>query len=305
MPKASFFPDADQEKPWRKSIMHILVIGSNGQLGSDVMRLAPQFGHIVSGVDVPDIDITSVASVAAVFAANTPDAVINCAAYTAVDACETAETIAYKINALGVRNLANACTRAKAMLVHYSTDYVFDGTARSPLVETDKVNPQSAYGRTKLAGEQMLAEACENHLIFRIAWLYGTNGVNFVKTIRSVAQKNRDAKKPLRVVNDQWGTPTYTRQVVRQTLRAMESKERGIFHSTNEGACTWFDFAKVIVDRAGIAVDVEPCTTAEFPRPAPRPAYSVLENRRLKELGLHCMDGWQAAFNEFLMDETA
>jgi dTDP-4-dehydrorhamnose reductase len=214
--------------------------------------------------------------------------IINCAAYTAVDACETDRDRAFAVNADGAGLLACSARAHDCSFVHFSTDYVFDGTKTGPYIESDPANPVSVYGKSKLEGELLVRNNCKQSFIFRIAWLYGTGGSNFVKTIRNVARKNAAA---------------YTADVCRQTLRMIETPHFGLYHSTSEGECSWFDFASEIVRCAGIPAQVQPCTTAEFPRPAPRPANSVLENGGLKRLGLNFMPHWKEAFAAFLRDE--
>jgi dTDP-4-dehydrorhamnose reductase len=285
--------------------MRLLVIGCNGQLGGDFMVTASAAGHDVAGVDYPQIDITDPGSVQRAIESARPEMIINCAAYTAVDACETDEQRAFAVNAAGVRNIAEAAQACGASVAHVSTDYVFDGTKPGPYVESDPPNPKSAYGRTKLAGEEALMRHHERHFIFRIAWLYGIRGANFVKTIRRVAADKARQGEALKVVNDQRGTPTWTVEVCRQILRAIGTRHFGLFHCTAEGECTWYDFARRIVESAGIPVRIVPCATREFPRPAPRPANSVLENARLKTLGLNSMKEWRAAFAEFLEAENS
>ncbi|MCU0608944.1 MAG: dTDP-4-dehydrorhamnose reductase [Chitinispirillaceae bacterium] len=283
--------------------MRILVAGSNGMLGTDMTALARAAGHDVIGLDFPDIDITHSDSIRRHCDAIKPDAIINCAAYTAVDACETNEAIAYSVNTEGVGNLAQCAQEAGCTLVHISTDYVFDGTKRSPYIESDQTNPASIYGKSKLEGEKLVIKHCSRYFILRIAWLYGLHGNNFVRTIRTIAAKNSSGDKPLRVVSDQRGTPTYTVDVCRQTLRLLTTDHFGLYHATNEGSCSWYNFASAIVAAAGIPVRVEPCSTTEFPRPAPRPANSVLENAGLKKLGLNIMQEWSVAWQEFLKSE--
>jgi len=285
--------------------MRILVIGSNGQLGRDMTALCCGEGHAVEAVDVPVIDITDAGATDVIVQNARPDIIINCAAYTAVDAAETNESAAFAVNAAGTANIARAAARCGAAMVHFSTDYVFDGTAARPYVETDEPRPVSVYGKSKLAGERMLAEVLHRHFILRIAWLYGMHGGNFVKTIRDAAVRKKKAGQPLRVVNDQIGSPTHTIDVCRQTLTLIATGAFGLYHATSEGCCTWYDFAQAIVAAAGIDVQVEPCSTAEFPRPAPRPAAAVLENQALKKLGINRMPQWQDGFAEFLRREKA
>jgi dTDP-4-dehydrorhamnose reductase len=284
--------------------LNIFVIGCNGQLGQDMMIALHKTTHSAQGLDFPNIDITKSDSVQDAFNIYKPDIVINCAAHALVDACETEAEKAYAINSTGVKNIALAAKITGAKVVHISTDYVFDGKKTTPYIETDATNPQSVYGKSKLAGEQELAANYERYFTFRIAWLYGTRGNNFLKTIRSIAEKRAASNEPLKVVNDQFGTPTYTVHVCQQILKVMETEHFGIYHSTSEGQCSWFDFASAIIKAYTIPVTVLPCTTKEFPRPAPRPAYSVLENQTLKQLGLNIMPQWEAGLREYMEEES-
>jgi dTDP-4-dehydrorhamnose reductase len=287
--------------------MKLLIIGSNGQLGSDFVKLSESDPrHSVVPVDCPQIDIRDKSSVESVVNGYAPDAIVNCAAFTAVDDCETNGEAAFALNARACENLALAAKARSAPLIHISTDYVFDGAAASPYTEDCPTNPQTVYGKSKLRGEEIITDIYGGgSMLFRIAWLYGANGANFVKTVRRAALSCRRENKPLRVVNDQFGTPTWTVSVCRQILSVIDRGERGVFHATCEGACTWFDFAKEIVAACGTGAEVLPCTTEEFPRPAPRPRYSVLENARLKAMGANIMPGWREAFSEFLSTERA
>jgi len=287
--------------------MKLMIIGSNGQLGSDFVKIAEAHKrHTVVPVDYPQIDIRDKSSVESVVNISDPDIVINCAAFTAVDDCETNQETAFALNADACGNLALAAKARSSVLIHISTDYVFDGTASSPYTEDSVANPQTAYGKSKLRGEEIITELYgDGSMIFRIAWLYGAGGKNFVKTIRRAALSCSKENKPLKVVNDQFGTPTWTVSVCRQILSVIDKGERGIFHATSEGACSWYDFAKEIIAAYGINADVlTPCTTEayskDFPRSAKRPRYSVLENARLKALNANIMPEWREAFREFL-----
>jgi dTDP-4-dehydrorhamnose reductase len=282
---------------------NVLVIGHLGQLGQDMVLEAAGQGFSAAGEDFPAVDITRLDSVKNAAARHNPGVIINCAAYTAVDLCETEPAKASAVNADGVQNLALAARECGAKLVHISTDYVFDGTKKSPYVESDSPNPLSVYGKSKLEGEKLLAETYDRHFIVRVAWLYGTRGNNFLKTIRGRARKCAASGEPLKVVKDQIGTPTYTMHVCRQLLSLMHTEHFGLYHCTNEGSCSWYDFAGAIVKAYGIKAHVVPCTTAEFPRPAPRPANSVLENERLKKLGLNIMPQWEKGLEEYLEEE--
>jgi dTDP-4-dehydrorhamnose reductase len=264
-----------------------------------MVALAREDGHQVSALDYPDIDIRDEGAIAHSIKSTGAQLIINCAAYTAVDKCQSEQDAATALNATAPGLLARQAQRAGARLVHISTDYVFDGTASVPYTEADTPRPNSVYGQTKLAGEQQVAALCEQHLIVRIAWLYGANGSNFVKTILRAAQTNRANGMPLRVVNDQVGSPTCTLDVCRQILVLLRHSQNGVFHCTAEGQCSWFDFTRLILQEAGLDTQLLPCTTAEFPRPAPRPAFSVLENSRLKQLGLNLMPAWDAGYTRF------
>lgn len=281
----------------------ILVIGCNGQLGQDMVLTFQSLDHQVLGLDFPEIDITQAAKLEEALNETHPDLVINCAAYTAVDACEENREKAYAANATGAGNLAIATKRIGASIVHISTDYVFDGSKAGAYVETDTPNPQSVYGQSKLEGERLVVSGNPKHFVLRIAWLYGNRGNNFAKTIRQVATRKAEEKSSMKVVDDQIGSPTYTMEVCRQAVTLFEAEKFGLYHATAEGQCSWYDFAREIIASYGINVELLPCTTDEFPRAAPRPANSVLENQRLKQGGLNVMKPWQEAFKEYLQEQ--
>jgi dTDP-4-dehydrorhamnose reductase len=285
--------------------MRLAVIGSAGQLGTDMIAIGEAARHTVVGLDIPAIDITDRKSTIERIGKLAPDAIINTAAFTAVDACEQKRDVAFAVNADGAGNVAAAAAACDAPVVHISTDYVFDGTGARPYVESDQPHPVSVYGQSKHEGELAVARETDRHWIVRIAWLYGQHGTNFVKTIRTVAARKAAAGEDLPVVNDQRGSPTWTVSICRQLLSLVRTDQYGIFHCTSEGACSWYDFAREIVQAAGIGVRVTPCGTGQFPRPAPRPANSVLENKRLKELGINCMPRWEDAFAAFCEQSPA
>ncbi|MEZ5184634.1 MAG: dTDP-4-dehydrorhamnose reductase [Candidatus Nanopelagicales bacterium] len=271
-----------------------LVLGSRGQLGSDLLGL---LGGAAAGLDVPDVDITDSASVRGALAEHRPDIVVNCAAYTAVDAAETDEAAAEAVNGLGPRVISQACEHAR--LIHISTDYVFDGEAASPYAEDAVPGPRSAYGRTKLHGEEAVLEVLPGRgYVIRTAWLYGINGSNFVKTMLGLEQ----TKDTVSVVDDQTGQPTWSRDLARQIIALGDSSAApGIYHGTNSGQTTWYRFARRIFELASADPDrVTPTTTDQFPRPAPRPAYSVLGHDRWREQGLAPMRAWDQALAEAL-----
>lgn len=293
--------------------MKILVTGERGQLGNELRRcfdtMRAEVGPIpeayvdadIDYVDYDVLDISDGAAVAAWFTEHGPyDLVINCAAITNVDGCEQDEEGAYAVNALGAQNMALATESCGGKIVHVSTDYVFPGTEPTPRVETDEPAPVSAYGRTKLAGEFMVREACDRSFIVRTAWLYGYVGKNFVKTMLRLARENGK----ISVVNDQFGNPTSANDLAYEILRIAVTDEYGIFHCTNKNGCSWFEFACAIVDAAGIPCEKEGLSSQEyktrFPASADRPAYSNLENARLVAVTGDEMRLWQDALNEYL-----
>jgi dTDP-4-dehydrorhamnose reductase len=225
-----------------------------------------------------------------------PDVIINCAAYTNVDKCETDKDTAFAVNALGARNLAIAANDVGSKLLYISTDYVFDGSGHEPRREWDLPNPQNVYGWTKLAGEQYVRQFCPRSFIVRTAWLYGYTGGNFVKTILNAAKSG----KPLKVVDDQRGNPTSCVDLVKHLLKLAGTEDYGTYHCTNNGECSWYEFAKEFLKLSGLSYAIEPCTTEEFPRPAKRPAYSSLDNMMLRLTIGDEMRSWQDAIAEYM-----
>ena len=282
-----------------------LVVGANGMLGHDLMDVIPRAGHHVVGMDLPEIDITYAGSVADALDSFRPDVVVNAAAYTAVDAAEEHEDVALRVNGEGPRVLAEAIAKRPGIrLVHISTDYVFAGDAGTPYPEDSPPAPRSAYGRTKLAGEVAVRTALPDRgFIVRTAWLYGENGNNFVKTMLTL-----EATKPeIPVVDDQCGQPTWSRDLATQIVALMDSgAPAGIYHGTSSGETTWFGLTREIYRFIGADPRrVLPTTTKAFPRPAPRPAYSVLGHERWAEVGLAPIRDWREALEEFLSDQAA
>lgn len=278
--------------------MRVLVTGANGQLGSELVALySARSGDEVLGVDLPDVDITSSDSVAAVFSSFAPDVVINCAAWTAVDAAEENEAGALAVNGEGPRVLARACRDAGAWLVQISTDYVFSGDATSPYAENASPDPRSAYGRTKLVGEQaVIEELPDAHYIVRTAWLYGHQGNNFVKTMLRL-EKERDT---IDVVDDQVGQPTYAADLATQIVALLDARPpAGIFHGTNSGSVSWHGFTQEIFRLIGADPErVIAVTSEQFVRPAPRPAYSVLGHQHWEAAGVPVMRDWREAISD-------
>jgi dTDP-4-dehydrorhamnose reductase len=282
---------------------NILITGHRGQLGADLVAgLSPL--HKVTGVDLPEVDICDLKQVLKAVRFARPDVVIHAAAYTDVDGCEADHEKAFEVNRDGTWNVAQACAEMGARMIYYSTDYVYDGTSATAYVETDIPNPKTVYGLSKLEGEEAVQDMAPDHAILRIAWVYGRHGKNFVKTMIRIGKQQAaaapDTRVPLKVVDDQIGNPTWTDDIVRQTEVILDSDLRGIFHSTAEGETSWYAFARNIFENMKMAVDLRPCTTADYPRPAPRPARSSLENRRLKEAGCNVMRDQRVALAEFL-----
>ncbi|HYK87957.1 MAG TPA: dTDP-4-dehydrorhamnose reductase [Acidobacteriota bacterium] len=276
--------------------MKILIVGNLGMLGADLMEAAAS-RHEVAGVDRQELDITDISQCMAFLNRLRPDAVINAAALTQVDYCESHWEEALLVNGQGPGNLAQAAASTGALLVHYSTDYVFDGLKMDAYTEEDQPNPCSAYGRSKLRGEELIRSLWRDHLIVRTAWLFGRNGTNFLRTILHAATNGQ----PLRVVNDQRGSPTYSKDLAAYTMGMIEGGCRGTYHLTNAGSCSWYELALCAVEWVGLRqVKVTPVSTSEFPRPAPRPANSVLANARLAAEGFAPMRPWREAAREYV-----
>lgn len=292
----------------------ILITGASGQLGLALNRLlADKDKYLLNRTDavasqdgkVKSLDITDEQAVNKMFADWKPEIVINCAALTAVDLCESKEELAYQINALGPKNLAVAAEMIGAKLIHISTDYVFDGQAKTPYVESDETHPTSVYGKTKLEGEKFAQNNCSRTFILRTAWLYG-EGKNFVKTMLRLAGYDVETGKltpsgnKIRVVADQYGSPTSALELARAIVYLMDTDRYGIYHATCEGITNWYEFAVIIFKEAGIETEVEAISTSEYPTPARRPMYSVLDNKALRELHGYTMMEWKDAFMEYM-----
>jgi dTDP-4-dehydrorhamnose reductase len=276
----------------------LLITGAAGQLGQALVECGGRQGWEVVATDVPELDITDPQAVWGELSRQRPEVVINAAAATRVDDLESDPDGALRVNAMGPRNLAVACRRLGLKLIHLSTDYVFDGAKAGPYVEWDATGPLSVYGRSKLLGEEWVRQQCPDHFIVRTAWLYGLPGPNFITAILARA-RNLAPGGELKVVHDQRGTPTSALALAPQLLALAATEAFGTYHATCQGETTWYEFACLILSAAGITVRVTPCTTEEFPRPAPRPANSVLANRLLQVAGLDCMPTWQAAYQQF------
>ena len=276
--------------------LRYLVLGTPGQLGGDLVDEGLRLGHEMIGRTQWECDITDQAAVEQAIDEVSPDAVINGAAWTQVDAAEDREAEAEAVNATGAGYVATACGARGIRCCHVSTDYVFDGTATSPIPEDAVAAPQSAYGRTKWHGEEAVRAHCPDHLIVRTSWLYGRQGPNFVLTMLRLA-----AERPqLRVVADQQGAPTWTGHLAPAMLRLLEIGPPGTYHLTNSGVTTWYGLAVAAIRARGLTVEVVPITTAEYPTPAARPAYSLLDNRAWRALGESPLPDWQEGLRAYL-----
>lgn len=274
----------------------IIVTGCNGQLGKAVNEYYKGSNEYeLVNTDVAELDITNIEAVMKFVGDVKPYAIINCAAHTNVNACETQEDLAFKINAIGPRNLAIASKEFGAKLIHISTDYVFAGDNDHPYREYDEVAPQSAYGRTKLQGEHFVQQFADKYFIVRTAWLYG-DGKNFVKTMLGLGKTN----DTVRVVGDQVGSPTSAKELAKAIGVLVQSDNYGIFHGTCEGVCSWADFTEEFYRLAGLTTKVEHITTDEYPTPAKRPAYSVLDNYMFSSTTDFKFADWKDAIKEYM-----
>lgn len=280
--------------------MRILIFGAAGMLGTDLRTAAPPDVSVV-GVDVQDVDISERTQVAAILEHSRPDWVLNAAAYTAVDRAESERALADAVNALGPQLIAEEAARRHIAMVHFSTDYVFPGTSVAPYREEDPVAPVNAYGQSKLLGERAVLATGAHALILRTQWLFGRAG----KSFPGVMWQRALARIPTRVVDDQFGRPTYTRDLAAATWRLIERQASGIVHVTNGGpAATWHDLAREVFARAGGEALLSACRTSDYPTPARRPAYSVLSTEKLEFLGLAPLPDWRDALRRFLDELT-
>jgi dTDP-4-dehydrorhamnose reductase len=278
--------------------MRLLVTGGGGMLGQAVAAVATRLGHEVVALSRTELDITDADHVRRVVTAAEPRAIVNCAAWTDVDGAETAEAAATAVNGAGPGNLARAVAESGARLVHVSTDYVFDGTKRTPWVESDPVGPIGAYGRSKLAGELEVAAAAGDHAIVRTAWLFGAGGRNFVDTMLALGRERDEVE----VVTDQVGSPTWSAHLAEALVELAERRgDIGIFHAAGTGACSWYELAVEVFDRGGVRCRVLPTTSERYSRPAPRPAYSVLASERDE---VPVLPPWQEGVASYLAEKT-
>nr|WP_288555874.1 dTDP-4-dehydrorhamnose reductase [uncultured Mediterraneibacter sp.] len=276
--------------------MRILVTGVKGQLGYDVMNELAKRGHTGIGVDVEEMDITDAAKVEQVIKASDVEAVIHCAAYTAVDAAEDNVEICHKINAEGTENIAKVCKELDLKMIYISTDYVFNGEGTRPWEPDDEREPLNVYGQAKYEGELAVEKYLEKYYIVRIAWVFGVNGKNFIKTMLNLSETHDE----LSVVNDQIGSPTYTYDLAKLLVDMIETDKYGRYHATNEGLCTWYEFATEIFRQAGKEITVHPVTSEQFPSKAKRPHNSRMSKDKLEANGFDRLPTWQDALNRYL-----
>lgn len=278
--------------------MKILLLGHKGMLGSDLfLQLGKK--HEITGLDKDEIDIASLSECRKAVDENAPEIVINAAAYTDVDGCEKAKEECFNINAEAVKNIAESCRKKNIRIIHFSTDYVFDGNSSEPYKEDHGCNPINLYGAAKLAGERYLQSLSNNYLLIRTEWLYGKNGKNFVRTILEKA----GTTNKLEIVDDQIGSPTYTRDLAAAVDLLMGRNIAGIFHITNRGSCSWFQFTQKILQETGITgVQVLPIKSDKLGRPARRPHYSVLSMQKFTQATGKIMQPWQLALQDYLQN---
>jgi dTDP-4-dehydrorhamnose reductase len=283
--------------------MKIALLGANGQLGRDLQTALK--GHDVTPLTRNELDVTDFPLSRSILVDLRPNVILNTTAYHRVDDCENQPELAFQVNALAVLNLVRIANDLDAVFVHISTDYVFDGNTRTPYTENSPPRPLSVYANSKLAGEFLIRGMCRKFFLIRSCGLYGVvgshgKGGNFVETMIARAKRG----ETLRVVNDQVVTPTYTVDLAQQIAHVVPTSHYGLFHMTNEGACTWFEFAKAVFELTGIQADLSPTTSELYKSPAIRPQYSVLENARLKELGLNQMRHWRDALAAYLKEKS-
>lgn len=271
--------------------MKVLVTGANGQLGYDVIKRLDSEGIDYLGTDRESLDITNKEQVTKVINDYSPDAVIHCAAYTAVDKAEDEKDLCYSVNVLGAKYVAEACKKIDAKMVYISTDYVFDGEGDEPFGVTDKPNPINYYGQTKYEGEVEVQKVLDKYFVVRISWVFGSNGKNFVKTMLRLGKE----KDEISVVADQIGSPTYTYDLAKLLIEIIRTDKFGVYHATNEGYCSWYEFACEIFKQAGVTVKVNPIKTEDYPTKARRP-----KNSRLYKSPLIELENWEDALNHYI-----
>jgi dTDP-4-dehydrorhamnose reductase len=279
--------------------MKVLVTGANGQLGYDVIKRLDSEGIQYLGTDRYSLDITNKEKVKRIIDDYNPDVVVHCAAYTAVDKAEDEREQCHSVNVLGTKNIVTACKQTNSKMVYISTDYVFDGERNKSFEVTDKTNPINYYGQTKREGELEVQNQLDKYFIVRISWVFGSRGNNFVKTMLRLG-KDRDE---ITVVADQIGSPTYTYDLAKLLVEMIRTEKYGIYHATNEGYCSWYDFACEIFEQAGISVAVKPIKTKDYPTKAKRPVNSRLSKKSLSVFRISKLPQWKEALSNFLIEE--
>ncbi|MCM3574399.1 dTDP-4-dehydrorhamnose reductase [Mesobacillus subterraneus] len=278
--------------------MRVLVTGYNGQLGYDVLRVGKRHGLEMVGTTSSDLDITDEQAVTKFVERLKPDAIIHCAAYTAVDKAEDDRETCWNVNVNGTRYLATAAQQLDAKFIYISTDYVFDGQGDSPFKETDSPNPIGYYGQTKFEGENIIKQLLDKWFIVRISWVFGINGNNFIKTMLRLSE----TRNQLNVVNDQYGSPTYTADLAKLLIQMVQTDKYGIYHASNEGFCNWAEFAREIFKQAGKSVEVQGISTEEYPTRAVRPKNSRMSKQKLVDAGFEVLPDWQDAVARYLKE---
>jgi dTDP-4-dehydrorhamnose reductase len=287
--------------------MRVAIIGGNGQLGRDVSSAFAAVGHAITSLTHEDVEIFSLDSVRTALGASRPELVVNTAAFHNVDKCEAEPGLAFAINGIGARNLAQVTEETGATLMHVSTDYVFDGKKGAPYTEEDVPAPLNVYGNTKLSGEFFVRSTNPRHFVVRTSAIYGENpcrakgGLNFVELMLKLSKE----RKELRVVDDEFVTPTPTVQIAQQLVALSKSSEYGLYHATAEGSCSWYEFAAAIFDLTKTNIQLEPARPGEFPAKVPRPRYSVLENAALKARTMNTFSHWKDGLQEYLARREA
>jgi dTDP-4-dehydrorhamnose reductase len=285
--------------------MKIMLIGADGQLGTDIQKVIDKNKTIP--LTIADLDITDRAKTIAMAEKHLPDVIINTAAYTRVDDCEDNDVTAFAVNASGAKNLAIAAKKVGAVLVQISTDYVFDGTKVTPYIETDRPNPTSSYGVSKYAGEQYVKYITDRYFIIRTSGLFGvrgcmsTGGKNFIEMVLGIAKE----KGSIKVVNDQTVSPTYALHLAKSIAQLIKTNKFGTYHITNNGECTWFDFTKYVFELTGTKAELDATTTSAFGAKAKRPKYSVLDNHNLREIGLDDLPSWKDALKAYFEEKSS
>jgi len=280
-------------------VMKVMIAGGKGQLGSDCTQVL-QKSHDLMSVDIEEIDVAIYSDLAIMVQDFLPDIIVNCAAYTQVDSCETAKELAWEVNVKGAENLALCAQKYGCRLIHISTDYIFDGLKNvpEPYIENDNPNPLSYYGITKFESEKAVRRILDQYVIIRTAWLYGLNGQNFLKTMLKLALKNPD--QTIKVVSDQFGSPTWSWRLALQIADVIAKNGPGTYHATAEGYCSWYELATYFLKKMAVPHNVIPCSSEEYPTPAARPKNSILENRHLKQKNMNSMRNWQDDLDQFI-----